>query len=337
MDAKITKNRLAKLLTYDWIKIIAVVAAFILGWSVLLNSTRADIRPSQRFTVMSYYSNDELGSDFSSLFNNARHKDSVFSYETAEIDAIDLTKTEKNSIVDYLDSRFATAQGDIMFAPSIPYTGTDADGDLAFERTFVENFFNRFYDNVYKLEEGVTNEYFGGLESYLNGFYDNGYLDENSLNETKVERNFRQRINEYNDKRYRKESLIKAALPSEIERIKKYRDALVEFNSYLDAGVIEIVTMNIKDDKGNILWTGKSAINLCPDESKMGNLEKYISYTATVEYTDEETGETLTKKDKTAKDMYAMFIYSKKLEPGYQYESLLFLNYLIKNSLTVVI
>ena len=144
MDAKITKNRLAKLLTYDWIKIIAVVAAFILGWSVLLNSTRADIRPSQRFTVMSYYSNDELGSDFSSLFNNARHKDSVFSYETAEIDAIDLTKTEKNSIVDYLDSRFATAQGDIMFAPSIPYTGTDADGDLAFERTFVENFFNRF-------------------------------------------------------------------------------------------------------------------------------------------------------------------------------------------------
>ena len=340
MDAKITKNRLSRLLTYDWVKILAVVIALIVGWTVLFNSTATKIRPSQRFTVINYYANDYLSDDFSSLLNNAYGRDKVFSYETLELGTpLDLNEYEVSTgSVSLLESRFATADGDIMFVPSTPYTG-DMQG-VNFERTFAENFLNRFYGNVYKLDDeiekdGPSNRFFVKFAEYLNKFYEDGYENKNSLNLAKVEENFRARIKAKNDKRFRSEALIKAGLPAEIERIKKYRDALEEFNSYLHLGVITIETMTIKDDKGSALWTGKTAINLCPDESKMDNLKKYLSYTIQEEYQDDETGETLTRSKKTAKNMYAMILYHEKVETGYEFESVLFLNYLIKNSITI--
>lgn len=340
MDAKITKNRLSRLLAYDWVKILAIIVAFIVGWTVLFNSTESKIRPSQRFTVINYYCNDSLSDDFESLLSNAKNKDDVFSYETSELSPpFDLTENDPASVVNFLESRFTTAEGDLMFVPYIPYAEED---DLAYERTYAENFFNRFSDNVYKLDteadrNGPSNLFFVKYEAYINGFYYGDY-NAGNLDEYAVEQNFRRHVKETGDKRFRKESLIEEALPLEKERIKKYRDALIEFNGYLQSGVIEIVEMNRKDDKGNVLWTGDSAINLCPDESKMGNLKKYLSYTIQEEYesVDEETGEpiTLTRSVKTAKDMYAMILYHEKIEPGYEYESILYLNYLIKNSLT---
>lgn len=340
MDAKITKNRLSRLLAYDWVKILALIVAFIVGWMVLFTSTESKIRPSQRFTVISYYCNDTLSDDFENLLSDSKNKDKIFSYETLEGPfRLDLTKTGLNDIVSVLESRFATSEGDLMFVPYIPYAEED---DLAYERTYADNFFNRFSDNVYKLDteadrNGPSNLFFVKYEAYINGFYYGDYKAGN-LDEYAVEQNFRRHVKETGDKRFRKESLIKEALPLEKERIKKYRDALVEFNGYLQSGVIEIVEMNRKDDKGNILWTGDSAINLCPDESKMGNLKKYLSYTVQEEYegVDEQTGEpiTLTRSVKTAKDMYAMILYHEKVEPGYEYESILYLNYLIKHSLT---
>ena len=339
MDTKITKNRLSRLLAYDWVKIVALVVAFIVAWSILFNSTRAKIRPSQQFTVINYYSNDYLSTDFDALLTNAQNKDKIFSFETSEVvRPYDLNEYETSGgSVSFLETHFARAEGDIMFAPSIPFVG-DTQG-LNYERTFAENFLNRFYGNVYKLDEevekdGPSNLFFVKFANYLNAFYDGGYQT-GVLNKDKVEQNFRQRVKKQNDKRFRKESLIKQALPLEVERIEKYRDALIEFNGYINAGVIEIVTMDIKDDKGNILWTGDTAINLCPDESKTGNLKKYLSYTVQEEYLDTETGETRTRDVKKAKDMYAFILYHEKVETGYEFESVLFLNYLIKNSLTM--
>ena len=63
MDAKITKQRLGGMLSYDWFKIVAVAAAVILGWSLVLTMTATRITPAQQFTVFNHYANNGLASD----------------------------------------------------------------------------------------------------------------------------------------------------------------------------------------------------------------------------------------------------------------------------------
>ena len=55
MDAKITKQRLGRLLSYDWIKIIALAVAAIVVWSLIFTMTATRITAAQQFSVFNYF------------------------------------------------------------------------------------------------------------------------------------------------------------------------------------------------------------------------------------------------------------------------------------------
>ena len=54
MDAKITKTRLEQMLSYDWIKIVAVALAAILAWSLVFTMSATRITTTQQFVIMNY-------------------------------------------------------------------------------------------------------------------------------------------------------------------------------------------------------------------------------------------------------------------------------------------
>ena len=318
MDAKITKNRLSKLLAYDWVKIIAIILAVVFAWWLVFRITKTDMRPSQDFTVVSYYCNDALTSDAETLLRNAKNN-GVFSYEVSYCQNTDTSTRGAKDIVDYFETRLALSEPDVLLVPAVEY-----EVETDFSRTHLDNFFNRFFDNAYVLDPEEEYGFLYKMAVYLNGFYDNGYQT-GELNASKVENNFRARVKKYNDKRFKKEEKLQQGLQDELVRIQKYRDALVQFNGYLDAGVVTLSTVQVKNDKGEVLWEGKSAINLCPNESVTGTLSKYFSYTI-----ETQTG----KKIKTAQDMHAVIFRYDDVEPGYEYEALLYINHLIANSLS---
>ena len=111
----------------------------------------------------------------------------------------------------------------------------------------------------------------------------------------------------------------------DVERIKKYRNALVDFYGYLDAGYVAITQTSVPDYYDNTRTINRYTINLCPDESTMGDLKKAVNYP--VSYVDENGTESVKY---TAENMNLMIFNLKDVEDGFQYESLLFVNYLVQ-------
>ena len=54
MDAKITKKRLNLFLSYEWIKVVALIVGVIVLWSLIFTTTATRITPAQQFTIFNY-------------------------------------------------------------------------------------------------------------------------------------------------------------------------------------------------------------------------------------------------------------------------------------------
>ena len=327
MDAKITKLRLSRMLSYDWIKIIACSVAAIVIWSLVFTMTKTQITPAQQFTVFNYRGNVTLGSKFGASYQALIDK-GVFSYEVLETNTNDLT-TSGDYAETILQTRFATDEGDVLFVsleddPNSEYV--DEAGETQY-LSYYQSFLNGWISYAYRLDG--ENGYFAQMERYLNSFYKDGYDNEDSVLDTAlIESTFRARIKATKDKRFKKESQIQQGIQDEIARIQKYRQALIDFNWYLKEGYVEFTegTVTYTYESGVQTYTGKYAINLCPDVEKMGGLQEYISYYAN--YVDE-NGETKTKT--TAENMQIVILDMPGMRPEFQYESLLYINWVIES------
>lgn len=341
MDAKITKTRLARMLSYDWMKIVGMAAAIILVWVLIFTMTATRITPAQQFTVFNYYCNGTFTDKFYTLYENAFTGD-CFSYEVIEINDNDLAANGEENAATLLEARLATDEGDVMFIPNIgdeDYASTDGEtGETVYEYTYAESFFNRWFPYVYKLYEvdettgELTGGYFYDMEGFLTRYFGENW-ETGELDKAKAEADFRARITKNKDKRFKKEAEIAQGIEDEYDRLEKYRAALNEFYVYLDSGVVEFTSLTLYGQDDEVLATGNYALNLCPNEAESGStLSDYVYYVTKVEETDED-GETTTRNKVTAQDMQAMFFKMDGMEDSYQYETLLFVNRLIAASL----
>lgn len=330
MDAKITKTRLSRMLSYDWLKIVLGAAALILAWMLIFTTTATRITPAQQFTVFNYTGNVSFaGTRFGELYAKA-FQDDVFSYEVIEINSNDLVSNASYAPT-VMDARLAVNEGDVVFVADTDNPDTaikGEDGTVSYEYTHLESMLIRYGRYFYDLNPENENSFFGKMERYLNRFYNGNWQDENALDEAAVEAQFRTRTKK--DKRFKTEAQRKQGIADDIERIEKYRDALEDFYGYLDDGIVSF-TMTVFSDREQTGTyyppDGVYSINLCPDE-RMENLKNYVGYTQ--EVTDE-NGDT--HYPITAENMNVAFFRFDAVEEGFQYESLLFVNYLIESSL----
>ncbi len=340
MDAKITKLRLNRMLSYDWLKIVGTAVALIFVWVLIFNMTATRITSAQQFGVCNYTGNVSFSSEFSKSYAKA-YSDKVFTGEVLELKMVDMPSSGDNG-ADILQARLATEECDVMLVslqdnPKTAYTEEVVDPttgekteETKYRYTYLESFLSDYRYYLHDLSLDGEKSFFKQLENYLNKYYANGYEDENSLDPQKVEEDFLARIERTKDKRYKKQAEIDQGLEESIDRIKKYRTALISFYKYLDEGVITLTkTTYTAVEKYDYSFEGTYSINLCPStdgEERMSSLSSIAGY-YTSYVSDPETGEE--KQTLTAKDMNVCLFDLNGDEEEFRYEGLLYVVYLI--------
>ena len=336
MDAKITKQRLSRMLSYDWLKIVGVIVAICIVWSLIFTMTATRITSTQRFYVYGYAGNSAFSEKFNALYNRAF--DEEFSYEIIEIGSENLGE-EMNTI---LEARFSIGEGDLMFIANAknPDDSYTVDGD---ENTYYYNYTETFargrFHYLYTLDG--ENDYFDRYEAYLSKYFIDGNWQTGVLNEEKVKADFRERVKK--DKRFKTEEQLLQGEKDDIARLESYRKALLEFYVYLnDMKIVkfETVTVAVSETESKELTcylnlnptttsVDENGNEVCQETAK--GLTDYLSY-----YEEVVNEEGKTEKVRTSKNMCVGFLNMDILdkqyrtEEGFQCEDLLFVNMLIR-------
>ncbi len=342
MDAKITKKRLSRMLSYDWIKIIACAAALIFVWVMIFTMTETRVIPSQEFKIANYLGNVGITEKQTKLLGKA-YSDDVLSFEVLSVGTEDLT-IDKSSAYELLQARVATNELDIMFVSKQddPDTEKEVESDVEGEEPTYEytSYRDRFVRNYCHSLHRVD-EYLNELTEYLNGYY-NGDYENGELDEELVEKDFRARCKKKKDKRYKTKSELNEGVEGEIDRVKKYRKALMQFNDYLEKGYVVIENTQYPDDKGEDQFKGNGnySVNICPsslkekDEKafeKLSGLRDYVGYRVPVlDENGEDSGEDMT----VATDMCVNFFNSNGKTKAYRFEGLIYVTYLLDTVLS---
>lgn len=210
MNAKITRKRLGDLLAYDWIKIIACIAAAVVAWSLIFTVAAVRVKTGQNFGVFVYGETFVTGDDFYDFTDGLRDK---LSYDVLEIDS--QTVPSGNYASQVLEARASTHEGDLLFVDDAD-TGTDAPAGDSLFRYMVDRYSMMSYDDLLL-----------SAETYLAKFFDG----EGNMDEAAVEQNFRARMKK--DNRFRRESAKKEGLEREKERLETLRGDVVWFRALL--------------------------------------------------------------------------------------------------------
>lgn len=322
MDAKITKERLSRMLSYDWLKIIGVALAAILFWALVFTVSATRITPAQQFTVINYFGNDSLSMDFLNDLSKAR-EDGLFSYEVMETTTVDVGGNGEIGAT-LMQTRVATEEGDVVFVPNILDTTNEYDiqGEK-YQETHMETLVRGYRFNLEDLDREKADGYFGRLEAFLNRYYGDYTQANATLNKDLVKQDFLARVEKNKDKRFKKSEQIEKGILDEIARVEKYRAALIEFDGYVESGLVQFTTTQVRDlETGEIAVTGIYSINICADPSKMPSLTKLVSYSEVVE-------EGKPAKP-SAKDMNIAIMRFDGVEDSFEFESLLYINYVLR-------
>lgn len=330
MDAKITKTRVGHLLSYDWIKILAICAAVVVLWVILFTTIAPRATGGQKFEIYIYprVALKQSVGDLDSL-----HEKNALSY-----DVLDLTQNSllDDSVNTVLSAHFGAGQGDVMFISDYEYEdGTDENGDPVMTSD-LKQFVSGYGGNCVWLGESEeyplgassninAQSYLGNCEKYLSKYYPDGLDGE--MDKSAVEADFRVRAK--GDNRYKRNSQIEAGLLKEYGRIERLREAYNNVMGYLEDGTVSITSFEAsvqseKDENGD----GKvdendvvtKTLKFSFDLSNVPGLEKMITTTRS------ETGE-------GTKESVNMVILNTRLqEEALRYEQVTFLDYLVTES-----
>ena len=296
------------MLSYDWLKFIALGMAAVIFWLIVLTVTATKITNTQNFYVISH-STSRITVGFQNLLTECnRNDEGGFSYEVIETQVSDLS-TVPGQEKSLYEAHLGAETAHLIFMPL-------CDG-------IAQTFLNSYYLHLLSVHDFMMS-----METYVSSYYTNGDYVNGTLNQQKVEDDFRALIKKNKDKRFKGKN-FDVGLLQEYARIEKYANALQEFKGYLSDEYVSYVQMEVKNpsDENNPYIPKKDyVINLCPDNTKMGNLKNYIYYYS---------GETKDENLKTAESMSVFFSRKQKYsEPAYMYESLIFINKLIRASKT---
>ncbi|HIZ02872.1 MAG TPA: hypothetical protein H9727_01145 [Candidatus Borkfalkia avistercoris] len=255
MDAKITKSRLGHMLSYDWIKILAICAAVVVVWILLFTTLAPRATSGQTFEIY-VYPYVTLKDSFGSL--SSLREDGAFSGDVLDMSTNNLLEDSKDTV---LGAHFAAGQGDVMFVSSYEYDSgeKDADGNAIMTSDLLQ-FVNGYGGNCVWLggenehpmgsypENANTQDYLTSCRNYLAKYYAEGAIEGKgdmtaSQDKQAIETDFRARID--GDNRYKRESQIQAGLLEEYARIESLRTAYNNVIGYLEDGTLSVTELDL--------------------------------------------------------------------------------------------
>ena len=300
MDARITKQRLANMLSYDWLKIlgaIALAAVFFCMFFVMIATRATD---GQTFYVYAYDGLD-AGRDFNLLENSLLDK-KVFGYDILNTgsEAFKSGGMYGNSV---FTARRSAGEGRVMFVSDV--RTTDENGK---ENSTLLGFMD--YAGEERESFGLfldPEKFLADCKTYLSGFFGEDLSaeepDAGKVRETFMARNAK-------DKRFRSAAKKEEGVAEERKRVKKLKeDYLTVAQAVGDTLSYVSYTTEIKT---HVIGFSMNALNLTP----------LVYYTVE----DEEEGVTV----QSNKDVALCIFDNGTREGDLKYETVNFLAYLLK-------
>lgn len=253
MDARITKQRLSNLISYDWLKMLVTILAFVLVLVLLFTMTATRPRKDQEFTI---YAHTDLQADrtFSGLGETLKEKN-VFSYDILSV------TTESFSGNSYASATFtarrAAGQGTVMFMTDNPTYQKDENGNdvldengervIETESELYQFAAGAIDENSITLGAVYDTEYYLSLcEEYLTEFFGDDWASSADFDGVRtIEESF---ARNNKDKRYRSDEAKAQGLEDERERLLKLREDYLAVQEAFAEGKLSHTVYQFEED-----------------------------------------------------------------------------------------
>ena len=185
MDARITKQRLANMLSYDWLKIVGIIALAAVFFSLFFTMIGTRPTDGQKFYVYSY-NGLSTGGDFTQLQDRLK-ADGVFTYEILDTgsESFSTSKLYGDSV---FTARRAAGEGRVMFVKDVR-TKNEAGKESSPLLNFID------YEGTPKESFAIfldPKEFLSDCKTYLTAFFGEeltGVINKDKVRETFLERN----------------------------------------------------------------------------------------------------------------------------------------------------
>lgn len=276
MDAKITKDRLSNLLSYDWLKIIAAILGAVCLLAVLFTTARTRPRDNQIFTVYGY--TDLVRGEDESLVGEDMLEKGVFSYDILKTQAESFNGNMYSAMA--FNARRAAGEGTVMFISDVRKPAEEGkEPEKSALQTLAGDMLRKDADGHEQMDLFLDpQKFFADSEAYLKGFFGEDWQT-GELDGAKAEEAFRARNG--GDKRYKNEESIQKGIEDEKARLIKLRADLIAVNGMFENGTFTYVSV-AGEEKEHVC-----AVNV----GRLSGISK-VYY-----YTQEENGTTVRKTD----------------------------------------
>lgn len=195
IDIKVTKKRLSGLLFYDWLILVAIIAAIILVWELIFGLTSVRLTTGQRFY---YYYDVGVANNGDAKLRNLLSKEDE---KALSFSIVELNREIIDSNVDVLNTRLQVQDGDIVFCSNAPKDGAENRANWLVIAGYAYNF-NLLIQNA---------------QDYVNRFTD----DNGNIMDAKVRSIFMSRIEGGLSNKYRTDAQREIGVKLEKARIEK--------------------------------------------------------------------------------------------------------------------
>ena len=257
MDAKITKKRLGIMLSYDWIKIIAICAAVVVVWALIFTMTATRATIGQQFGVYGYPGVTIETGRLGSL--DKLHENKALSYDV--LDYSINTYGSRSDAGTVLSAHIPAGSADVMFTNAIDTIDDKGDDDPSNDTVTQVNGYQTFIQTYRAhcawlgdpdtpvLGHTYGSNYFLDCENYLKRFFsfesgDYEGLKNAELDRAAAESHFRSRMKK--DKRYKNEGQIQEGLQNEYKRLLSLRDAYADVQGWLQDDTLSLASVNVE-------------------------------------------------------------------------------------------
>lgn len=231
MDAKITKQRLGNLLSYDWLKILGVIAAAIAVLAMFFTMVRTRPSDEQIFTVYGYLLNE-------GTVGGTTPAQDIFSYEILQTGSE--TFNEKTAYI--FTVRRSVSEGSVLFVSDLVRNeGTEEETNDLLSVT----------GGTAGAVALDTEEYLNDCKNYLVRFFGEELreedLDRELVRETFLNRNGK-------DKRFRTQAKKEEGIVLEEARIKKLRGDYLGVIVALESGKLSHKVVETEEGSSSIAF-----------------------------------------------------------------------------------
>ena len=290
MDARITKQRLGNLISYDWLKMLATIAIFVLVLILLFTMTATRPRKDQEYGIYAY--TDLTATTAFSGLGDTLLKDNAFSYDILAVTAESFAGNNYASSI--YSARRAAGQGTVMFLTDVPVYKEDEEGNTVLEdgEPVIETPSSLYsfasgsaVDGERPSATGVydTVYYMQLCEEYLASFFGTDWAESDAFDgERTIEESFSRNDG---DKRYRSAEARAEGLEEERARLLKLRTDYLAVRQAFGDGTFSHTAYEetekdangdpLLDDSGNeVTYTQNLGINV----GELAGLKKLLYY-----------------------------------------------------------